>query len=224
MNCTEFQRELPDIIENGGSAEQMAHLKSCAVCSDLVKDLKYIADAAKLLVPMEEPSPRVWQGIEKSLKNEGLVRPAGGPERPEPFLMPGAKFLHPFAYGQTFQRFRVTITTAAFVIVIIFALIAYVRSNNNHQKTLVAQSRMDSNPSAAIADQADQMVLNQVSAQHPAMRATYENNMRNVDTYITDAKQSVAEDPDDQNARDQLMNAYEQKDALYGMAMDQATQ
>lgn len=77
MTCADFQRVLPDVIESGGTAEQEAHLKSCQVCSDLVADLRYIAEAARLLVPMEEPSPKVWDGIERALEKEGLVRPAG---------------------------------------------------------------------------------------------------------------------------------------------------
>jgi hypothetical protein len=75
MNCAEFQKVLPYIIETGGNQQEEEHLKSCAVCSDLVKDLRYIADAAKMLVPMEDPSPRVWDGIQRSLESEGLVRP-----------------------------------------------------------------------------------------------------------------------------------------------------
>ncbi len=77
MTCAEFQKVLPYIIETGGNAEQEAHLRTCPICSDLVADLKYIAEAAKLLVPMEEPSPKVWNGIEKTLEKEGLVRPTG---------------------------------------------------------------------------------------------------------------------------------------------------
>jgi hypothetical protein len=77
MTCAEFQRVLPSLIESGSNAEQDAHLKSCQVCSDLVADLRYIAEAAKLLVPMEDPSPKVWEGIERALEKEGLVRPAG---------------------------------------------------------------------------------------------------------------------------------------------------
>jgi hypothetical protein len=77
MTCAEFQSVLPFIIETGGSAQEEEHLKSCKVCSDLVADLRYIAEQAKLLVPMEEPSPRVWDGIQKSLEREGLVKPAG---------------------------------------------------------------------------------------------------------------------------------------------------
>ncbi len=76
MNCAEFQRDLPLIIDAGGTEEQEQHLQTCDICRDLVSDLRYIAEQAKLLVPMYEPSPRVWDGIEEKLKVEGIVKPA----------------------------------------------------------------------------------------------------------------------------------------------------
>jgi predicted anti-sigma-YlaC factor YlaD len=76
MNCAVFQSELPLIIDTGGSPEQDEHLQNCAICRDLVNDLRYIADQAKLLVTMEEPSPKVWDGIEEKLKLEGLMKPS----------------------------------------------------------------------------------------------------------------------------------------------------
>ena len=77
MTCAEFQSVLPFIIETGGNPTEEEHLKSCKVCSDLVADLRYIAEQAKLLVPMEEPNERVWDGIQKSLERERLAKPAG---------------------------------------------------------------------------------------------------------------------------------------------------
>jgi hypothetical protein len=74
MNCQEFQNVLPHIIESGGNEEQEAHLRSCQACSALVRDLKYIAEQAKLLLPMRDPSPRVWTNIQKSLEREGLAQ------------------------------------------------------------------------------------------------------------------------------------------------------
>lgn len=74
MTCAEFQKVLPYIIESGGNQEEEEHLRSCPICSDLVHDLRYIADQAKLLVPMEDPNPRVWNGIQKSLEDEGIVK------------------------------------------------------------------------------------------------------------------------------------------------------
>lgn len=76
MTCAEFQKVLPYIIESGGNAEEEAHLSACPVCSDLVTDLRYIAEQAKLLLPMHDPSPQVWDNIQGSLEREGLVKPA----------------------------------------------------------------------------------------------------------------------------------------------------
>jgi hypothetical protein len=74
MNCQQFQQVLPQIIESGGNPEEEDHLQSCAACSELVRDLKYIAEQAKLLLPMRDPNPRVWSSIQESLSREGLVR------------------------------------------------------------------------------------------------------------------------------------------------------
>ena len=74
MTCAQYQAELAKFIDTGGTPEQEEHLRSCPVCADLVADLKYIAEVAKLLVPMEDPDPRVWDGIQKSLEKEGLVK------------------------------------------------------------------------------------------------------------------------------------------------------
>jgi len=76
MTCAEFQKALPYIIDGDGGAEEQQHLASCHICSDLIADLLYIAEAAKLLVPMEDPSPRVWTSIQESLEREGMVKPA----------------------------------------------------------------------------------------------------------------------------------------------------
>lgn len=75
MNCAEFQKVLPYIIDTGGNEQEQEHLRSCRVCSDLVSDLRYIAEQAKLLVPMEDPNPRVWDNIQHAVDSEGLARP-----------------------------------------------------------------------------------------------------------------------------------------------------
>ena len=75
MTCAEFQKVLPYIIETGGNEQEQEHLRTCHICSDLVSDLKYIAEQAKLLVPMEDPSPKVWDNIQHSVDREGLSKP-----------------------------------------------------------------------------------------------------------------------------------------------------
>src|SRR5215472_17215239 len=74
MNCEQFQEVVPHIIESGGNAAEEAHLSSCQACGELVRDLRYIAEQAKLLLPMRDPNPRVWNSIQQSLQREGPVR------------------------------------------------------------------------------------------------------------------------------------------------------
>src|SRR3954465_15907794 len=75
MTCAEFQEVLPYISGGGGDASEMEHLKTCPICSHLVHGVRYIADQAKLLLPLRDPSPQVWENIQGCLEREGLVRP-----------------------------------------------------------------------------------------------------------------------------------------------------
>lgn len=201
MNCAEFQRVLPDIIETGGNAEQEAHLKSCQICSDLVADLRYIADAAKLLVPMEDPSPKVWEGIERALEKEGLVRPAG----------PGRRLLRSNKWG-TVPWFSVVLALAA-----ILGVIAIYEQRSSRLEALSATTVADVEPE-------DVQLLAAVSESSPDLRSTYEQNLRVVNAYISDAKLQVEQNPADSDARDLLLRAYEQKAMIYEMAMDHSLQ
>jgi DNA-binding SARP family transcriptional activator len=66
----------------------------------------------------------------------------------------------------------------------------------------------------------DQQFLDQVSGRSAAMKATYESQLRSVNSYIRDAEAYVKRNPADEDARRHLMHAYEQKAMLYQMALD----
>jgi hypothetical protein len=199
MTCAEFQRVLPYIIDTGGNAEQEEHLRHCPVCADLVADLKYIADQAKLLVPMEDPSPRVWEGLQKSLEREGLVKSA-----------PARRSLLGLPLGD-WQWFA-----AGAAIVLLLAGIFLTRNTapadeaNSQQMAAIAD--------ADLTNAEDQEIINQVAQLSPDLRATYTQGLHDVNSYIADAERSVRENPDDDAARQLLMYAYQQKALLYKMA------
>lgn len=65
--CHEFQEQLPDLFDSGADLNDHAHLKSCENCAALVRDLEYIAAQAKLLLPIHDPSPAVWENIHNAL-------------------------------------------------------------------------------------------------------------------------------------------------------------
>ena len=71
--CAEFQEELPHLMESGADLSTHPHLRECHTCSDLVRDLQYIAEQAKLLLPLHDPSPKVWTNIKGTLTREGLM-------------------------------------------------------------------------------------------------------------------------------------------------------
>jgi hypothetical protein len=70
MDCAEFQRRLPELFESGEDLQNDDHLRTCENCSALVQDLEYIAQQAKLLLPIHDPSPQVWDNIQTALKRE----------------------------------------------------------------------------------------------------------------------------------------------------------
>jgi hypothetical protein len=68
--CAVFQDQLPSLFETGGDLSAQPHLKTCENCSSLVRDLEYIAQQAKLLLPIHDPSPAVWDNIQTALKKD----------------------------------------------------------------------------------------------------------------------------------------------------------
>ena len=70
MSCAEFQERLPELFESGEDLKNDFHLATCATCNSLVEDLQYIAQQAKLLLPIHDPSPEVWNNIQSALKRE----------------------------------------------------------------------------------------------------------------------------------------------------------
>ena len=207
MNCQQFQEKLPYIIESGGGGEDESHLQECESCASLVQDLRYIAEQAKLLLPMHDPNPRVWNNIEQSLQREGLLE--GRMSRP----------------GHT-QKNSTSQTQAkswtplggvmAFTALIIFAVVL-----TNYKPANVQPATLSARNSATDSIQFssdDQQLISRLSQQSPEAQRTYEASLRDVNAYIADAEQAAKSDPSDASAQALLQNAYEQKEMVYQMA------
>lgn len=74
MTCADFQDALPELFETQADLSGHEHLKSCENCAALVRDLQYIASQARLLLPIHDPSPAVWDNIQQAIR-----RTPGGP-------------------------------------------------------------------------------------------------------------------------------------------------
>ena len=207
MTCEEFERVLSE-LEGGHSIEQEEHLRCCSSCSDLVKDLNAISEQSRLLQGSEEPSPWVWNSIEVSLRQEGLIRPS----QPE-----HSRTLVPLLNWRL--RWLVPLSAA---LLVPFGVLMHQRGAVAPPVS-VATGTVEQQPNeASLMASDDQQLLNTVAERMPSMRAAYETNLRSVNAYIRDAEQSAHNNPNDEVAQQYLMNAYEQRAMVYQMALDRS--
>jgi hypothetical protein len=206
MNCVELQASLAE-IEEGKSPEQRDHLKTCPACAALVTELILIASTAVELRAADEPSPRVWNAIEATLRQEGVIRP----QRANRSLLPS------FSSRWAWARWVVPAAAA-----LLFTVGLYVRQHSlSHQLARnTAQATVVSD--IQIAGLNDEDLLLEIAEQSPALKAQYADNLRRVNEYIQDAKSVVADNPNDDEARRSLMEAYQQKAMLFELAMDRS--
>lgn len=201
MNCAEFQRILPDLVDGRPEAEGEAHLRSCGNCSILVADLTAITEQAKLLQACDEPNPRVWNSLEILLRQEGLIHP--------PRLEPAAQPTPASA-----QRWSLSwlVPVAA---VLLLGVLVYQRDSGSRRSTEQARAQL------AIPND-DQQLLDAVGSRSPAIRAQYAADLEHVNSYIQDAELSARADPNDEEVQQLLMDAYGQKAMLYELALDRS--
>jgi len=204
MNCQKFQEVLPYIIESGGNEDEEDHLRTCPGCAELVQDLKYIATQAKLLLPMHDPSPRVWTGIEESLYRQGLIQEGRTSLMGQTTIFP--------AQSKSWTPVGWLLAAAALTIFSVLLV------NYRPQLPPARPSAQNSIAPPAALETADQQLIAHVSQRTPAVRRAYEDSLREVNAYIADAEQAVARDPQDAGACEYLLDAYQQKQMLYQMA------
>jgi hypothetical protein len=215
MNCAEFQEILPDVIDGGRNAEQETHLQSCQVCSRLVADLNLIAEEARQLQEFADPAPRVWNSIEIALRQEGLIR---DPQM-RPALLPRVKRRWSLGW----------LAPVAAAALLAFATFVYQRGSHEPQVANVpaAAPAAVTNIQTArnlkiVSNKDDQQLLDAVGSRAPAMQAAYASNLENVNAYIRDAEESAQADPNDEEAQQVVMDAYEQRATIYEMALDRS--
>jgi hypothetical protein len=168
-----------------------------------------------MLVPMEDPSPRVWASIEESLQREGLIRPSRGTVRLEPFLIPGARPHNVYGWAGIAALCLVAISMLVF--------------NRLHSPGVVgdptAKNVIIQEPTSPAADvsEEDKPLISAIAKKDPAVGEAYKKKLHNAEAYIYDARQALQQNPGDDFARQQLMNAYQQRDVVYESAVSYTT-
>ena len=77
--CEEFEKALPDLFERAQGGKLSADprfadiLRDCPQAAELVRDLEYIAETARLLMEPEGdgPNDEVWSNIQSRLSDDG---------------------------------------------------------------------------------------------------------------------------------------------------------
>ena len=101
---------------------------------------------------------------------------------------------------------------AAALVIVFVAYKSDVRPTNTAQNdpAITAPANV-----AAMLDDDDVQLLNDVASKTPSLRAAYEDNLKNANEYIRDAKENVAKSPDSDEAREDLMHAYNEKAMVF---------
>jgi hypothetical protein len=165
-------------------------------------ELNLIAEQARGLRESAEPSPRVWNSIEIALRQEGLIR--------QPLPKATAPRRRAWAW----------LAPVPIAALLIFGFLIFERVPNQPEIAFQPQPAGAPAFQAAAANSDDQQVLDTISRRAPQMRAAYESELANINAYIQDAKASADQDPNDEEAQQYLMSAYEQKAMVYQMALD----
>lgn len=249
MTCADVERVLPEILEDtpvNNSTFHNAfkiHLNSCPDCSALVSDLKMISSAASELAESEEPSPRVWLRLASELRAEGIIRePKSSPVRSRPMgwnawwlvpitaaILAGSSYVISHRTVAPVAHQQASAPSAAFrpaapAVPPSVAATASPSLPPNPTPVQISAVANNSKPAVYVVEPGpsaeDQQFLSEVSTRAPSMKVTYQNQLQAVNAEIEEVQAYLKQNPSDVDARQQLMDAYQQKALLYQIALD----
>ena len=183
------------------------HVAGCGNCQSLVEDLTSIVATAHLLPAEVEPPARVWVSLKTQLEQEGIIKPAVAITEKVSF----------WAGFQDLFRSRV-LATAVVGLLVVAAVTSQLQHPSQTEPPIeVAHNVYDD---TAIALNADEANLTQVSLSSEPVDISLHQNLDIVDKFIADCEQRIKDEPGDDLTREYLSGAYEQKAELISAMMD----
>lgn len=194
--CNEFANQLEQWMEGERPAESAAHLKGCPDCQSLIQDLESIRGAARSMETGDAPPDRVWVSLRAQLEQEGLIH---GERRG---WMEGIRTW----FDGIFSAVPRPALAGAYLVALVavgaaVAIPGYRRVDWNTASVPAFSAGLDSAEHATLA----------MGDSDPAVAASLQRNLAIVDNYIALCEKSVKEEPENEDARDFLYDAYEQK-------------
>jgi len=205
MQC----RDVEEVLEQEGLAPLpdavRGHVAGCRQCQGYIADLETIVSAAHELPAEVEPPSRVWVALRTQLELEGIIKE---PVTAAPTAEPVSWWSR---FGQLFRgRALATLTVGA-----VLAAAAILQL---HQPVEPATSNDSGIPELLNKQEAD--VRNMHLASTSPVDATLDQNLREIDGFITDCERHLKQTPQDELAREYLADAYQQKAELLAAMMD----
>lgn len=222
MRCHQSRLLINELLDGelrGKDRRQLqAHLDSCRVCRELYEDLKAIRE---MIVPADEmePSEQVWKKLKNRLQAEVIPQLEDRQDAVEPektFSQKSRWFRLPspvFRYGVAILIFLALVTGAFFL------------GRNTRHSTLPGVQVASENPALQKIQEAEfyyrQAIQSLTRAVEeygnglpPEMTEILQANLKLLDRTIELCQQAVNEQPDNLQAREYLLSAYNSKASL----------
>jgi hypothetical protein len=194
MSCNDFMNYLEGWMEGERPAESAAHLQGCPNCRSLLEDLESIQVAGRSMETDTAPPERVWTSLRAQLEQEGLI------QRQTHDWTAGLRSW----FGGVFSAVPRPALAGAYMVALVAVGAALSIPGYRHVNQLSAPAF------SASLDSAEHETL-AMGDSDPAVAASLQKNLAIVDNYIALCEKSVQEEPENEDARDFLYDAYEQK-------------
>jgi len=202
ISCRDFQTQFEETNDAPRDVSAQAHLRECGSCRSFIEDLGAIRSVAYSLEPTDaEPPARIWVSLRAQLEEEGIIRNAA----PKSWF--GERF------GGWFNSLPRPALAGAYLcalLAIAFGLSGPINARINRQRWLDG-TESSTTPLSAQLMSAEQASFSSSAASESPVTASLHKNLVIVDNYISLCENSVREEPDNEEARDYLYGAYQQK-------------
>ncbi len=208
MQCNEFEAVLEQTSGQPLPAEAAIHSAQCGKCRALTADLETITRVARELAePVEEAPARIWLQLRAQLIAEGIIR-TPAPEK-DASLEERGRFAVIFAW---MRRPALIATYAAIMVLAAVVVWEQIPSEPPQQNIpTAAQYGLDRLETQAVSD---------LESASPEVKTAVRKDLDVVNKFIAECEKAVREEPQDQDARQYLYGAYQQKAELLAVAMD----
>jgi hypothetical protein len=212
MNCEEFVRQTEQWMEGDRRPEAREHALACARCRGIVEDLDAIRMTAPQMAVEVAPPERLWTSIRAQLEREGLVRRPRWTERVAGWVRVPAR--------------PATAVGAAALTAALVMLTVGIHVRQPQKPTGPEWLSSDQPELARVDTQLDHLergAIRSFRTPNPAVKEALQQNLMIIDRQIAMCEKTLEQAPSDENTRDYLYDAYQQKAELLNMMAERSS-